>query len=165
MPVLKKQKTFTLERTYGAAPAAVWRAWTEPDLLARWWGPEKTLVPECRVDCRVGGEIAIVMEAGPGMGKYAGTRWPMVGTFTEVDEPQRLVWSAESWTDGTREDTLIEHVNTVTMTEQDGGTHVRLDVVISSIGPKARMAAFGMKWGYKSQLGRLEGVLAPAAAG
>ncbi|TIC80157.1 SRPBCC domain-containing protein [Nocardioides sp. GY 10127] len=165
MPVLKKQKTFDLERTYAAPVAAVWRAWTEPDLLARWWGPDKTFVPECTLDLRVGGEIALVMEAGPEMGRYAGTRWPMAGTFTEIEEHARLVWSARSWTDGKDDVTTIEHVNTVTFTEVEGGTHVRLDVAISAIGAKARMAAFGMKWGYKAQLGRLDGVLEPAPAG
>jgi hypothetical protein len=37
----------------------------------------------------------------------------------------------------------------LTLTEQSQATVVKLDISITAIGPKAKMAAFGMNWGYK----------------
>lgn len=160
LSLLRRKKDIVLERTYAHPASAVWRAWTEAELLRQWWGPDKTTVPECRVDARVGGELYIVMEAGPEMGRYAGTRWPMAGTFTAVERTTRLTYDARSWTEGQEDTTTIEHVNDVTFAERDGATTVVLKVSIDKIGPKAKMAAFGMKWGYKAQLDKLEQLLA-----
>lgn len=160
LQLFKKTKTLSFERSYPAPVATVWRAWTEPEMLRQWWGPENTTVPECEIDARVGGTISVVMEAGPGMGKYQGTRWPMLGTFTHVEEHTRLCYDARSWTDGEEETSTIHHTNDVTLTTDDGATRVRLDVAITKIGPKAKMAAFGMKWGYAQQLDKLEHLLA-----
>ncbi len=62
---LLKPKNLNFERSYPAPIDTVWRAWTDAEMLCLWWGPEKTTVPDCRVQAQVGGEIHIVMEAGP----------------------------------------------------------------------------------------------------
>jgi uncharacterized protein YndB with AHSA1/START domain len=158
--LLQKKKDLRFERSYPADIETVWRAWTEPDQLRQWWGPEKTTVPECEIDLRVGGRIHVVTEAGAAMGKYQGTRWPMEGTISQLEERSRLVHDARSWTEGEEDTTTIHHVNDLTLTEADGSTVVLLEVAISQIGAKAKMAAFGMKWGYKQQLDQLGELLA-----
>lgn len=155
MQLFKKQKELTFERSYPAPVATVWQAWTQSEMLRQWWGPEKTTVAECEIDPRVGGTIYVVTEAGEAMGKYAGTRWPMKGTFTLVEENARLVYEARSWTEGEEEGSTIHHTNELSMSEDDGITTVSLRISITQIGPKARMAAFGMKWGYEQQLDHL----------
>lgn len=100
------------------------------------------------------------MQAGEAMGKYQGTRWPMAGTFTVIDDHARLSYDARSWTDGDEAGTTIEHTNDITFADDGGATVVRLTVTITKIGPKAKMAAFGMKWGYKAQLDKLDELLA-----
>lgn len=97
----------------------------------------------------------IRMEAGAGMGKYAGTRWPMAGVFTRVDPVTRMTYDARSWTAGEESTSTIQHTNDITLTEQDGRTTLTLDVTITQIGDKAKMAAFGMKMGYQAQLDKL----------
>jgi len=158
-PLLRK-KDLILERTYPHPVPAVWDAWTRPELLRQWWGPEKTTIVECRLDLEVGGELYVVTEAGSAMGKYAGTRWPMAGTFTHIDDKASLTYDARSWTEGEEATSAIEHVNDIRFAEADGGTTVQLRVAITKIGPKAKMAAFGMKWGYKANLKALDEVLA-----
>lgn len=159
LQLFKKTKQLDFERTYRAPRVTVWQAWTDPDMLRRWWGPEKTFIPECRVDLRVGGELYLVMEAGEAMGKYAGTRWPMAATFTRIEPTDRLTYDARSWTEGEEEGSTIHHTNDVTFTESDGTTTVRLHIAITHIGAKAKMAAFGMKFGYKAQLDKLDKLL------
>ena len=161
LQLFKKKKELTFERTYGAPIDAVWKAWTQPELLREWWGPEKTTIPECEVDLYVAGRIYIVMEAGEGMGKYQGTRWPLEGTFTHIEQPHRLAYEARSWTEG--EDTsYIDHVTELVLSEDGDKTALDLRISINEIGPgvKAKLAAFGMKWGYKAQLDELEAFLA-----
>ncbi|OBB37278.1 SRPBCC domain-containing protein [Mycobacterium sp. 852002-51961_SCH5331710] len=156
MQMFKKTKELNLERSYPAPIETVWQAWTNPDMVRQWWGPEKTFVPECEIDLVVGGRIDIVMEAGEAMGKYQGTRWPMSGTFTRIEQHSRLTYDARSWTEGEEDGSTIEHTNDVVLTERDGKTVVTLHVTITNIGTKAKMAAFGMKWGYKASLNKLE---------
>jgi uncharacterized protein YndB with AHSA1/START domain len=160
LQVFRKTQEHTFERTYAAPIADVWRAWTEPELLRQWWGPEETTIPECEVDLRVGGRIRIVMEAGQGLGKYAGTRWPLEGTFTCVEEPHRLAYEATSWTEG-KDGATIEHVNEVELSAQGDDTLVKLRIHVIEIGSgvKARLAAYGMKWGYEAQLDKLDALL------
>lgn len=162
--LLRKKKDLHFERTYAASPDAVWRAWTEAERLRQWWGPEKTEIAECEVDLRVGGRLFVVTVAGEAMGKYAGTRWPMEGTFTRIDEGRSLRYDARSWTEGEEEGTTIVHTNDLTLQAEGSGagakTVVTLHVTITEIGPKAKMAAFGMKWGYQAQLDALEALLA-----
>jgi uncharacterized protein YndB with AHSA1/START domain len=159
LQLFKKTKQLDFERTYPAPIETVWRAWTDADLLRRWWSPKDTSVTDCEVDPRVGGTIHVVMEAGEGMGKYQGTRWPMDGVFTQVDEHDQLAYDAQSWTEGERESTTIDHTNTATFSTDGTTTTVHLRVAITAIGPKAKMAAFGMKWGYKAYLAKLDEIL------
>lgn len=161
LQLLKGRKDIAFERTYAAPIDAVWKAWTQPELIRQWWGPEKTTIPECEVDLQVGGRIHIVMEAGEAMGKYAGTRWPMDGTFTTIESPHRLAYEARSWTEG-EDASWIAHLTELALAEDGDGTALDLRISVHDIGPgvKAKLAAFGMKWGYKAQLDKLEALLA-----
>lgn len=158
--LLRRKKELHFERSYPAPADAVWRAWTEAERLRSWWGPPKTTVAECEIDLRVGGAIYVVTVAGEEMGKHAGTRWPMEGTFTRIEAGRRLTYDARSWTEGEEETATIRHTNDLTLTGDGEQTSVSLHVTITEIGPKAKLAAFGMKWGYKAQLDALEKHLA-----
>ncbi len=158
-PLFSKKKDLSFDRTYDAPIAKVWDAWTNPDSLRQWWGPPKTEVIECEVDARVGGQIRVVMQATEAMGKYAGTQWPMAGTFTLVEPNEKLVWDAQSWTEGERETSNIEHVNELTMTADGDKTIVSLQISITSTSG-AKMAVMGMKMGYAAQLKKLKAHLA-----
>jgi uncharacterized protein YndB with AHSA1/START domain len=151
-----KNDVLSFERTYAAPIDAVWDAVTRPDAVRQWWGPEKTVVTDCEIDVRTGGRIFIVMQAGEAMGKYAGTRWPMEGTFTEVEPPNRLVYAARSWQEGQQEASTIEHVNELVLAETGEATSLNLTITISEIGSGAKMAAVGMKYAYKQYLDKLE---------
>lgn len=160
--LLRKKKELHFERSYAAPVDAVWRAWTEADRLRAWWGPDKTTVAECEIDLHLGGRLYIVTVASKAMGKYAGTRWPMEGTFTRIDELQRLTYDARSWTEGAEATETIHHTNDLILTDHGEETSLTLHVALTEIrpGPKAKLAVFGMKWGYKSQLDALEKHLA-----
>jgi uncharacterized protein YndB with AHSA1/START domain len=160
--LLRNKKELHFERYFAAPLDVVWRAWTEADRLRAWWGPEKTTVAECEIDLRLGGRLYIVTVASKAMGKYAGTRWPMEGTFTRIDEPQRLTYNARSWTEGAEATQTIHHTNDLSLTDHGEKTSLTLHVAITEIrpGPKAKLAVFGIKGAYKSQLDALQKHLA-----
>ena len=66
MAVAARDKTLaerevTITRVFDAPRATVFRAWTDADRLARWWGPKGFTNPVCEIDARVGGAIRIHM--------------------------------------------------------------------------------------------------------
>jgi uncharacterized protein YndB with AHSA1/START domain len=149
-------KEVEFERTYDAPVEKVWQAWTDPEILKQWWGPNDVSIPECEVDLRVGGRFYIVMEAGEAMGEFKGTRWPMEATFTVVDKPSKLSYTAKAWTEGAEETTQIDQVQELTLTEEEGKTKLYLKATINKTGPDAGMAVEGMQHGYNQQLDKLD---------
>lgn len=78
-----------LERVVDVPPEKVWRAWTEPELLKKWFTPAPWQTVECEVDLRPGGMFRTVMRSPEGKDMPEG-----VGCFLEVIENKRLVWTA-----------------------------------------------------------------------
>lgn len=76
-----------LTRIIPAPPRLLYRAWTEPDLLRRWFAPEPFAVAEAALDVRPGGTSRIVMR-GPD-----GTLYPNRGVYLEVIPDSRLVFT------------------------------------------------------------------------
>lgn len=155
MFIFNKEKKLDFKRTYNAPVEKVWQSWTNPDILKQWWGPEKTFVKECEIDLRVGGRIYIVMEAGEEMGKYKGIQWPTDGKFTLIEEKTKLVYEAQSWTEGEKEKSLIDLTAELNFTEDNGKTNMDLVVTIHKTGISAQLAAMGMKFGYNQQFDKL----------
>src|SRR5579862_9504059 len=91
----ESKKELTLTRIYDAPVALVWKAWTDPKLVAQWWGPQGFTAPVCEVEVIVGGKINIEMEDSEGLIKK-GSRYPMTGEFKEVDEEKRLVFTSNA---------------------------------------------------------------------
>jgi uncharacterized protein YndB with AHSA1/START domain len=149
-------KEVTFDRTFEAPADKVWQAWTDPEQLKRWWGPDNVTIPECEIDLRVGGRVYIVMEATEAMGEYKGTRWPMEGKFTAVEPNSRLTYEAKAWTEGDEEGTTLEQTQEITFAEDNGKTKMSLKVTLHKIGPKAGMAVEGMKWGFNQQFDKLD---------
>ena len=76
-PISETEVEVVLTRVFDAPRALVFKIWTEPHHLAKWWGPRDFTNPVCELDVRVGGKILIHMHAPDG------TVYPMTGTFRE----------------------------------------------------------------------------------
>ncbi|HTA31894.1 MAG TPA: SRPBCC domain-containing protein [Solirubrobacteraceae bacterium] len=112
--------TLRLERTFDAPAEDVFDAWTNPEVLRRWWGPGPTWrTPVAEVDLRVGGRYRLSMEDPD-----VGTSLTVTGEYREVRRPERLVYSW-SW----EEDGHAGHESTVTVefVERDERTIVLLE--------------------------------------
>jgi len=106
--------TLTLGRRIAAPRAEVFRAWTEPELLARWWWPARFRTTY-EVDLRPGGRWRFRTAALPDLGVLA-----VGGAFLEVHAPVRLVYTWR-WEEGAEEgETLV----TVEFREREAQTEV-----------------------------------------
>jgi uncharacterized protein YndB with AHSA1/START domain len=81
--------SLTMKRTLAAPRDLVFRAWTEPEMLSRWWGAGPGFsTPIAEVDLRVGGKYRLGMQAPDQEHPYV-----VVGTYREVRPPERLVYT------------------------------------------------------------------------
>ncbi len=142
-------KELILTRTFDAPRSVVFKAWTDPEALARWWGPHGFTNPVCQVDPRPEGRIHIDMK-GPD-----GTIYPMPGVFREVVEPERIAFTAWAHLDESG-DPAFEVLNTITFAEDDGKTTLTLRAVVVKAKPEAAPALAGMEAGWSGSLDRLE---------
>src|SRR5208337_1503269 len=84
--VLPEHRELTLVRVYNAPRALVFKAFTDPVHLARWWGPHGFTTPVCEFDARPGGALCIHMRAPDGRIYIA------QGEVREIVTPERLVF-------------------------------------------------------------------------
>lgn len=81
-----KSNELKLSRVYDAPVQAVWDAWTDPEQVARWWGPRGFTITTHSKDLRPGGTWVYTMH-GPD-----GTDWPNITYYHEVREREALVY-------------------------------------------------------------------------
>jgi uncharacterized protein YndB with AHSA1/START domain len=147
------RKELRLSRTFDAPRAVVFQAWTDPQQVARWWGPAGWSNPVCEIDARPGGRIHIVMRGPEPWGDS-----PMDGQFRELVAPERLVFTTTAIPD-VNGNPQLETLNTVTFAEHDGKTTISVHIVVLRSTPEAAPALAGMEEGWKQQLERLAAAL------
>jgi uncharacterized protein YndB with AHSA1/START domain len=127
----------TLTRVFDAPRELVWKAWTEPEQLARWWGPDgwSNPVSEIRMDVRPGGGFKVTS-----VSDEDGIEMPSHGVYREVVEPERLVLeepAEESWHEGA--------VSVVSFTDLgDGRTELVVRTTIQTTDEMRASAEAGM---------------------
>jgi uncharacterized protein YndB with AHSA1/START domain len=62
-PTTADEGVLVIERVFDAPRELVWKAWTEPELVMRWWGPKGFTAPAAEIDFRVGGKILFAMQS------------------------------------------------------------------------------------------------------
>ncbi len=130
MTTIKDREELTITRVFDAPRDLVWKAWTDPGLIKRWWGPKYFTAPVSKIDLRVGGRYLNCMR-GPDGKDYWST-----GVYREIVPGERLVMS-DSFADekgnvvpashyGMAGDWPLEMLVTVTFEELDGRTKMAL---------------------------------------
>jgi uncharacterized protein YndB with AHSA1/START domain len=141
------EKELVLTRVFDAPREVVFKAWTDPARLKRWWGPKRFTNPVCEVDVRPGGAMRIHMR-GPD-----GTVYPMTGVYHEIVEPERLVFTASAL--DANGDPLFEQMTIVTFAEHGGKTKLTVHASFSKVRPEAAPHLAGAEMGWNMSLDRL----------
>jgi uncharacterized protein YndB with AHSA1/START domain len=143
------EHTIVIERELDAPRDLVWRVWTDPDEVAKWWGPEHFTTPRDKIemDLRPGGVCRMTM-VGPD-----GEEYPNDGEFGIVEPPERL-----SFGEQVTEHPMIESGETTVDFIDLGGD--RTKVVVTSRMVCADELVEMANAGWSSQLDKLAALLA-----
>jgi len=124
------QQDLVITRTFDAPRDLVWKAWTEPEAMKRWWGPKGFTVPHCIIDFRVGGRTLYCMRSPEGNDFWS------TGVYREIVPGERIV-TTDCFADekgnvvpaahyGMSESFPLEMLVTVTFEEMDGKTRMTM---------------------------------------
>jgi uncharacterized protein YndB with AHSA1/START domain len=136
MPEMTTAQEIEITRVYDAPRELVWRAWTEPEELVRWWGPSgwSTPLDTVTMEVRPGGTFRLTSISDEG------AEMPVAGVYREVAEPERLVLEEppdHAWHEGS--------VSTVTFTDLgEGRTEVALRAIVQTTDEMRLKAERGM---------------------
>jgi uncharacterized protein YndB with AHSA1/START domain len=142
-------------REFNAPRHLVWRAYTEPELVKRWWAGDKGTVTSAEIDLRVGGRWRYVMAA------EGGFEVAFRGEYHEIDAPQRLV-NTEIF-EGIPDPDDHAGLVTVTLTERDGRTYMEMLCEYRDKTDRDAVVDSGMEGGLQQSLDHLEKVAAGLA--
>lgn len=131
----KNDKTLTIERTFDAPVELVYRAWTDPASLCRWWGPEGMSTPNCDLDVRPGGKWRTCMVNSEGA-----EHW-VQGTYKVVEPPTKLVFSW-AW----EEDGVPGHETQISISFTGNGDKTDMLFVQEGFETAESCAAHGEGW-------------------
>jgi uncharacterized protein YndB with AHSA1/START domain len=137
-----------IERTFNAPRERVWRAMTDPTLVAQWWGRGNKLVIE-KLELKRGGHWRFVEHSDHGVHGFE-------GRFREVTPPERIVQSFE-W------DGMPAHVAIETMQLEDlgdGRTRLVTVSIFHTVAERDGMLQSGMESGVNESYAALDRLLA-----
>jgi len=125
------EEALVIERIFDAPRQLVWKAWTEPERMMRWWGPKAFTSPACQIDFRVGGKCLFAMQS-PEFNE--GQAIWSTGIYREIVPFERIVCT-DSFAD--------EHGNVVPATHYGMPDDIPLEMLVTvtfeDLGGKTRM--------------------------
>jgi uncharacterized protein YndB with AHSA1/START domain len=139
-----------ITRDFNAPKHLVWKAYTTPDLVKRWWAGEKGTMTSAEIDLRPGGRWRFVMQANEGF------EVAFHGEYREIEAPDRLVNTEVFEGIPAAED----HAGlvTVTLTERDGRTSMEMLCEYRDRTDRDAVIDSGMEGGMQESMDALEQV-------
>jgi uncharacterized protein YndB with AHSA1/START domain len=148
---LPTDEQILIKREFAAPKQLVYRAWTTPELVERWWHANRGRVTTVEIDLRAGGRWRYAMVADDGM------EVAFHGEYREVVPNERIVSTEvfEGLPEGVPEDDAAT-LNTATFAEADGRTTLTLLIECNSKMSRDAIIASGMEDGLQDALDLLE---------
>lgn len=142
-------------RTYDAPRELVFRAWTDPQHIGKWWGPKGFTTTTKAMEVKVGGVWDYVLH-GPD-----GTDYPNKSVYTEIEEPRRLAFSNVG---GRADEPHLTCEMCATFEEVRGRTKLTLRMVFPSADAAGRAKELGAEDGGYESFERLAGFMGEATS-
>jgi uncharacterized protein YndB with AHSA1/START domain len=162
-------KEIRIERVFNATPEEVFKAWTTPEIIKKWWGPEGFYAPSIKVDLRVGGKYIFAMH-GP-----KGSQWDndmySAGVYREIVPNEKLVvtdyFSDENGEfmepkEQGQDVNFPKEMEVTVLFEKISADKTKLSIIYPYPGSEEKLQAMlksGMKEGWSSSLDKLEKTL------
>ena len=139
---------------FDAPRELVWKAWTDPKLIPRWWGPSRYTTTLEKMDVRSGGTLRFIQRDAEG------NVFGFHGKYKEVVPPERIVDTFEF--EGMPGHVLVE---SATFEEIDGRTKVTQKSVFETVEDLEGMLASGMEEGARETMERFTELVAEMKQG
>ncbi len=120
--LIEKEPGILITRVFDVPRELVWKAWTDCELVKRWWGPRGFTAPHCKSDFRVGGKYLYCMRGSEGVGAWSGKDIWSTGVYREIVPLERIVMT-DSFAD--------EKGNVVPATHYDMSQDFPLEMLVS----------------------------------
>lgn len=143
-----KDRELIISRTIDAPRDLVWRAFSEPEHLVHWWGPNGFTNTFHEFSFEENGVWRFMMH-GPD-----GTDYPNKIIYREIKKPERIVYDHSG--DGEAEWKDHRFTSTITLEDLGSKTKVTLHMVIETAQELEKMKKFGAVEGGQQTLGRLD---------
>ncbi|MGA7671271.1 MAG: SRPBCC family protein [Nitrolancea sp.] len=141
IPTNADDREIVLTREFDAPRELVWEAWTNPEHLGRWWGPDGYTTTIHEMDVRAGGTLRFNMLASTGQD------FPNYVVYSEVVRPERLVYKHS----GDDEDLHSFQVTTTFDDLGDGRTRLTMRMLFPTTESRDATVAFGaVELGYQT---------------
>jgi uncharacterized protein YndB with AHSA1/START domain len=148
---LPTDEQILITREFDAPRQLVYKAWTTPELVKRWWSGHRGEVTSAEIDLRVGGSWRYVMIASGGF------EVAFHGEFREIVPDERIV-TTEMYEGAEPLPAADEPVNTITFTEFDGRTRLEVLTQCPSRELRDMIIESGMESGMQESMDLLEQV-------
>ena len=148
---LPTDEQILITREFDAPRQLVYKAWTTPELVKRWWSGHRGEVTSAEIDLRVGGSWRYVMIASGGF------EVAFHGEFREIVPDERIV-TTEMYEGAEPLPATDEPVNTITFTEIDGRTRIEVLTQCPSRELRDMIIESGMESGMQESMDLLEQV-------
>lgn len=150
----KENNTIEVKREFEGRLPLVWRAWTTPELLDQWWGPEPWRAETKSMDFREGGHWLYAM-AGPEGEKH----WAKADYITIKQE--ELIRARDGFCDenGVLDPRLPQNAWEMLFSEKDGRTLVDIAFVFDNTHDLETNLKMGFKEGFTAGLEQLDELL------
>ncbi len=89
-PPAAQEQELVIIRIFNAPREMVWRAWTDPKHVMRWWGPKIFTSPSCKIDFRIGGKYLFCMRSDSGPEIWQKGLWS-TGIYKEIVPLEKIV--------------------------------------------------------------------------
>jgi uncharacterized protein YndB with AHSA1/START domain len=85
------KRDLTVVRTYNTTLDLVWRAWSDPEQVKRWWGPNYFISSHCLMDFRVGGRTVVSLRSPDGPDTYTEWRYQRIAPMERIEFIQNRI--------------------------------------------------------------------------
>lgn len=150
--VERNKLAFSMSRVFDAPRELVWKVYTDPEMIPKWWGPRYLTTRVDKMDLRVGGVWRFVQKDAEG------NIHAFNGVYKDITPPKRLAYTFEY-------EPMAGHISTEVITLEnlpDGKTRMKAWTTFDSIEDLEGMLQSGMEAGAVETWDRLEELLAEA---
>jgi uncharacterized protein YndB with AHSA1/START domain len=148
--VEREKRALSMSRVFDAPRELVWKVYTDPEFVPRWWGLRNDATIVEKMDVKVGGEWRYIQKDAQG------NDYVFFGVYKEVKPPERLAYTFEF-------EPMAGHVSTDTLIFEelpDGRTKITSMTTFNSLEDLEGMIQSGMEGGAVETWDRLEELLA-----